>query len=154
MGRSKRYDKARKHGLFFDLARTIFNDPLLLTVANLEQRNKERRFSWAWAGNGSIVAVADLWFESEHVNRVRTISDRKRYAPPSTGQLADASSCFHQDQKVFKLEVSVQFGLLFDSNAAATLLPISSIILWVDSSEGRKWRISFAHSSKFGDESQ
>lgn len=45
---------ARKHGVSFDLARSIFNDPLLLTVADLEHSETEERwFSIGRAADGS-----------------------------------------------------------------------------------------------------
>jgi hypothetical protein len=34
----------RKHGVSLDLARTVFNDPLLLTVADLEHSETEERW--------------------------------------------------------------------------------------------------------------
>lgn len=34
----------RKHGISFDLARTVFNDPRLLSVADLEHSEAEERW--------------------------------------------------------------------------------------------------------------
>ncbi len=53
-----------KHGVPFELARTVFSDPLLLTVADLEHSEAEERwFSIGRAGNGALLAVAYLWTE-------------------------------------------------------------------------------------------
>jgi uncharacterized DUF497 family protein len=41
---AKAVANARKHGVSFDLARTVFNDPLLLTVADLEHSETEERW--------------------------------------------------------------------------------------------------------------
>jgi hypothetical protein len=50
---------ARKHGVTFDLASTVFRDPQLLTTADLEHSETEERwFSIGWASNGTILATA------------------------------------------------------------------------------------------------
>jgi uncharacterized DUF497 family protein len=70
---------ARKHGVAFDVAPTVFNDPLLLTVADVEPSEKEERwFSVGRAGNGSMLSVIYLWSEAElPVTKIRIISARK-----------------------------------------------------------------------------
>ncbi|MDQ2776189.1 MAG: BrnT family toxin [Acidobacteriota bacterium] len=70
---------ARKHGVSFDNARTVFKDPLLLTVADLDHsENEERWFSVGRADNGSVLSVAYLWFEAEpSITKIRVISARK-----------------------------------------------------------------------------
>jgi uncharacterized DUF497 family protein len=68
----------RKHGVSFDLARTVFNDSFLLTVADLEHSETEERwFSIGRAANNSILSVAYLWSEAESVTKIRIISARK-----------------------------------------------------------------------------
>lgn len=68
----------RKHGVPFDLARTIFNDPLLLTVADLKHSEAEERwFSTGRAANGSLLSMAYLWSEVESATKIRIISARK-----------------------------------------------------------------------------
>ena len=76
---TKAVANARKHDVSFDLARTVFNDPLLLTVADLEHgENEERWFSIGRAGNGSVLSVAYLWSEAEAaITKIRIISARK-----------------------------------------------------------------------------
>lgn len=70
---------ARKHGVSFDLARTVFNDPLLLTVADLEHSETEERwFSIGRATNGSMLSVAYLWSEAESATKIRVISAREQ----------------------------------------------------------------------------
>ncbi len=50
---AKAYTNARKHGVSFELARTVFNDQRLLTVADLEHSEAEERwFSIGCASNG------------------------------------------------------------------------------------------------------
>ena len=69
---------ALKHGVSFDLARTIFNDPFLVTVADLEHSETEERwFSIGRAVNGSLLSVAYLWSEVESAKKIRVISARK-----------------------------------------------------------------------------
>lgn len=69
----------RKHGISFDLARTIFNDPGLLTTAGLEHSEAEERwFSVECASNGMMLAIAYLWVEGAALeNKIRMISARK-----------------------------------------------------------------------------
>jgi uncharacterized DUF497 family protein len=67
-----------KHSVSFELARTVFNDPRLLTVADLEHsENEERWFSIGYATNGSILLVVYLWFDADPaVTKIRLISSR------------------------------------------------------------------------------
>ena len=75
---AKAIANARKHGLSFDVARTIFNDPLLLTVADLEHSETEERwFSIGRAANGLLLSVAYLWSEADLSTKIRIISARK-----------------------------------------------------------------------------
>jgi len=76
----------RKHGVSFELASTVFNDPLLLTVADLEHKAAEERwFSIGQARNGAILSVAYLWTETGLATKVRKISARKAtHRNPST----------------------------------------------------------------------
>jgi uncharacterized protein len=68
----------RKHGVSFDLASTVFSDPRLLTVADLEHSETEERwFSIGWASNGAVLAVAYLWEESATATKIRLISARE-----------------------------------------------------------------------------
>lgn len=70
---------AGKHGVTFELARTIFNDPLLVTVADLPNSETEDRwFSIGRAANGALLSVAHLWMnEKPDLSRIRLISARK-----------------------------------------------------------------------------
>lgn len=76
---AKAVANVRRHGVSFDIARTIFNDPFLLTVADLEHSEAEDRwFSIGHAANGSLLSVAYLWSEVEAtLTKVRIISARK-----------------------------------------------------------------------------
>ncbi|MBV9295377.1 MAG: BrnT family toxin [Acidobacteriaceae bacterium] len=68
----------RKHGVAFDLARSIFNDPRLVTVADLDHsEGEERWFSIGRASNGVMLSVAYLWERSNDAIKIRIISARK-----------------------------------------------------------------------------
>jgi uncharacterized DUF497 family protein len=69
---------ARKHGVTFEVASTVFRDPQLLTVADLEHgETEERWFSIGWASNGTILAISYLWFESDsETSKIRLVSAR------------------------------------------------------------------------------
>ena len=69
----------RKHGVSFELACTVFGDPRLLTVADLEHGELEARwFSVGSASNGTLLSVVYLWSESEgETIKIRLISARK-----------------------------------------------------------------------------
>lgn len=76
---TKAANNVRKHGVSFDLARTVFHDPRILTVADLEHSEAEDRwFSVGCAGNGALISVVYLWSEaSSAVTLIRLISERK-----------------------------------------------------------------------------
>jgi uncharacterized protein len=69
---------ARKHGVSFELASTVFRDPRLLTVADLEHSEAEERwFSIGMASNGEMISLAYLWMEPEPaITKIRLISAR------------------------------------------------------------------------------
>jgi hypothetical protein len=70
---------ASKHGVSFDLASTVFADPGLLTVAELEHSAiQERWFSIGLASDGKMLSVVYLWSESEPpITKIRLISARR-----------------------------------------------------------------------------
>jgi uncharacterized DUF497 family protein len=74
----KAADNARKHGVTFEVASTVFRDPQLLTTADLaHSETEERWFSIGWASNGTILSIAYLWLESDpETTKVRLISAR------------------------------------------------------------------------------
>src|SRR5271165_3723549 len=61
------------------LAATIFHDPRLLTVADLEHSETEERWlSIGMASNGSILCIVYVWTETEPVmTKIRLISARR-----------------------------------------------------------------------------
>jgi uncharacterized DUF497 family protein len=68
----------RKQGVSFDLARTVFNDERLVTVADLEHsQTEERWFSIGFATNGTLLTVVYLWSEGPSTTKIRLISARK-----------------------------------------------------------------------------
>ncbi len=69
----------RKHGVSFELASTLFNDPRLLTVADLEHSEiEERWFSIGRASSGAMLSIVYVWSESDPATtKIRLISARK-----------------------------------------------------------------------------
>jgi uncharacterized protein len=56
---------ARKHGVTFELASSVFHDPHLLTVADWEHADiEERWFSMGCARNGGMLSVVYLWSDA------------------------------------------------------------------------------------------
>jgi uncharacterized DUF497 family protein len=70
---------ARKHGVSFELASTVFFDPALLTVADVEHSETENRwFSVGIAGHGGLLAVVYLWSDTDPAAiKIRLISARR-----------------------------------------------------------------------------
>ncbi len=68
----------QKHGVSFELASSVFNDPRLLTAADLEHsENEERWFSIGLASNGAMLSIAYLWSEGDFATtKIRIISAR------------------------------------------------------------------------------
>jgi hypothetical protein len=67
-----------KHGVSFELASTVFADPRLLTLADLEHSEVEERwFSIGCANNGAMLSIVYLWSEADPATtKVRLISAR------------------------------------------------------------------------------
>ena len=75
---AKAETNARKHGVSFELACTVFHDPRLLTVADLEHSESEERwFSVGSASSAIILSVCYLWSEDDSVTTIRLYSARK-----------------------------------------------------------------------------
>jgi uncharacterized DUF497 family protein len=70
---------ARKHGVTFEMASTVLDDPRLLTVADLEHSETEERwFSIGCASNGVVLSIVYLWSEIDPAATIiRLISARK-----------------------------------------------------------------------------
>lgn len=68
----------RKHGTDFELAMTVFDDPHLITVADLTHSETEDRwFSIGCASNGQILSIVYLWEEIDPaLVEIRLISAR------------------------------------------------------------------------------
>lgn len=69
----------RKHGMSFELASTVFTDPRLLTLADLEHSEvEERSFFVGCANNGTMLSVVYIWSETDPVTtKIRLISARQ-----------------------------------------------------------------------------
>ena len=72
----------RKHGVSFELASSVFNDPRILTVRDTEHSESEERwFSVGSASNGAMLSVAYLWAEPEaSLVKIRLITARRATA--------------------------------------------------------------------------
>jgi uncharacterized DUF497 family protein len=69
----------KKHGLSFNLAATVFSDPLMLSIPDVDHSDDEKR--WITMGqveNGKIVVVVHTFDENieSHWVRLRIISAR------------------------------------------------------------------------------
>lgn len=69
----------RKHRVSFELACTVFADPRLLTIADLEHSEVEERwFSIGCANSGALPSIVYLWTEAVPVTtKIRLISARE-----------------------------------------------------------------------------
>lgn len=78
MGQGQTDGNARKHGVTFESASTVFFDPNLLTVADLEHSTTEDRCLFAGiAGNGVWMSIVYLWSDADSsAIKVRLISAR------------------------------------------------------------------------------
>jgi len=73
---------ARKHGVTFELASTVFHDPLLLTVADPEHSDAEERwFSIGCASNGVALSVFYLWSDADPAAIVIRLISARRSTP-------------------------------------------------------------------------
>jgi uncharacterized protein len=68
-----------KHRVSFERTSTVFADPRLLTVADLEHSAREERwFSIGLASDGKVLCIVYTWSESEPpMTKIRLISARK-----------------------------------------------------------------------------
>ncbi len=69
----------RKHGITFEMPSSVFYDPRLLTVADLEHgENEERWFSIGIAVDGVLLSVVYLWIDADPAAiKIRLISARR-----------------------------------------------------------------------------
>jgi hypothetical protein len=79
VGRNQSRSERTQTRDFLDLARTVFNDPRLVSMADLEHSETEERwFSVGCASNGMMLSVVYLWLEGEAAaNTICMISARK-----------------------------------------------------------------------------
>ena len=68
-----------KHDVTFELARTVFDDPRILTLADVEHSDEEERWlSIGLAGNHWVLVVVHLWKDAgRDSTKIRIISARK-----------------------------------------------------------------------------
>jgi uncharacterized DUF497 family protein len=75
----KAIDNVRKHGVSFERAGFVFNDPEALTVFDAAHSGDEERWTTIGLDNqGSVVVVSHTWRDEDAENvRCRIISARK-----------------------------------------------------------------------------
>ena len=75
---NKAVTNVRKHGVSFELAATVFNDPHLISAVDLlHSESEDRWFSIGCASNGKILSIVYLWQEVDPVlTKIRLISAR------------------------------------------------------------------------------
>lgn len=80
---TKAASNRRKHGIGFELAATVFQDPLLLTIFDDEHSEQEERWvTLGKAANQVLVVVVHTWHdEAANAVRIRIISARPATAP-------------------------------------------------------------------------
>jgi hypothetical protein len=73
----------RKHSVSFETAATVFYDPRLLTLADVEHSDiEERWFSIGSASNRTLLSIVYVWQElSSAITKIRLISARKATQP-------------------------------------------------------------------------
>jgi uncharacterized DUF497 family protein len=68
----------RKHGVLFELACTVFSDPRILSIADVEHSESEERwFAIGSASDGSLVSIVYTWTLDPSATKIRLISARK-----------------------------------------------------------------------------
>jgi uncharacterized DUF497 family protein len=75
---AKAASNERKHHVAFEMASSVFNDPRLLTIPDLNHSETEERwFSIGAARNGALLSVVYLWKEEDPaLVEIRMISAR------------------------------------------------------------------------------
>jgi uncharacterized protein len=73
----------RKHGVSFEMAATVFYDPGMRTIPDVEHSDVEERwFSIGLASNRTLLSIAYVWQELSSVTtKIRLISARKATQP-------------------------------------------------------------------------
>ena len=73
----------RKHGVSFEMAATVFHDPRMRTIPDVEHSGVEERwFSIGLASNRTLLSIAYVWQELSSVTtKIRLISARKATQP-------------------------------------------------------------------------
>ncbi|MFA6020186.1 MAG: BrnT family toxin [Rhodospirillales bacterium] len=66
-----------KHGVSFELARQVFEDPFHLSVQDRIEGSEERWQTIGLVGGAAVLLVAHTWREDDGVEVVRIISARK-----------------------------------------------------------------------------
>ena len=66
-----------KHGLSFDLAKLVFDDPLHLSVPDRHEHGEERWVTSGLVGSVAIVVVVHTYVEQNGEEVVRIVSARK-----------------------------------------------------------------------------
>ena len=83
---AKNAGNQRKHGVSFDAAKLVFNDPLHVTRQDRIENGEQRWQTVGMAGGVVLLLVAHTWHESEtptgsHTEHIRIISARRATKP-------------------------------------------------------------------------
>ena len=75
---AKAASNQRKHGISFDLAATVFYDPLMISIADEQHSQTEERWiTLGQAQNSKLLLVIHTYFEiSDNAANIRMISAR------------------------------------------------------------------------------
>jgi len=74
---SKNEANQAKHGVSFDVAKLVFDDPLAIAFAERNTEGEERWQTWGNAGGATILVVAHTVTAEENDEVIRIISARK-----------------------------------------------------------------------------
>lgn len=74
---SKADINSKKHGISFELAATVFNDPHHLSVLDSKSKGEERWVTLGLASDQQTLVVVHTYIDEESLEIVRIISARK-----------------------------------------------------------------------------
>lgn len=67
----------KKHGISFELAQTVFEDPLHLSVLDWKKHREERWITVGQSGDGQLLVVIHTYRVVKGLEMIRIISARK-----------------------------------------------------------------------------
>ena len=73
---NKNRQNLRKHGIRFETAQLVFEDPYQITTRDHGHTNEERWITMGAIGPGTVLLVVHTWFEHDYEEIIRIISAR------------------------------------------------------------------------------